>query len=132
MTGTIDSRHIIGAEREGVLRALARCKHSRRFGYRTCVVALIGIHKDWPEAAYDNNQADALDLLRFVYRHQLKWPIGIYEPPISRVSMRAMGLASQIKLNDGTLIGAQNAHGEPVWRRWDGYLPSPLSEECCV
>jgi len=132
MIGAIDSKHIVGEERGTVLRALAKCKHHRRQDYRTWLIALIEVHKAWLEASYLDHQADALDVLRFVYRHQLQWPIGIYEPPTSRVTGRLMGLCIQTKLSDGSVVGAQDERGEPVWRRWDGRVPAPLSGECCV
>lgn len=132
MNGSINSGSIVADERAAVLRVLAKCKHDRRLGYRALLVAAIELHKSWPEAAFVGHQADALDLLRFVYRHQLEWPVGLYEPPISRVTGRLMGLCTQIKLADGTLVGAQDENGQPVWRRWDGRVPGPLSGECCV
>lgn len=131
MTGAIDSRTMTCSQREVVLRALAKCRHDRSRFYRAAIVAAIDVHKERPEAPYTDDQADLLDLLRFVYRHQLTWPVGIYEPPFSRVTGRAMGLASQIRLKDGTMVGAQDQHGNPVWRRWDGHIPAPSSEDCC-
>ncbi len=131
MTGAIDSRTMTGAQREVVLRALAKCKHHRRLGYRATLVAAISVHKDWPDEPYDDNQADAVDLLRFVYRHQLTWPVGIYEPPPSRRTGREMGLCGQLTLDNGMVVGAQDQYGNPVWHRWDGRIPSPPSEDCC-
>lgn len=132
MIAPIESAAMICDERATVLRALAKCKHHRRLGYRSTLILAIEVHQDAPDIAYTDYQADAVDVLRFVYRHQLEWPIGIYEPPTSRVTGRLMGLCSQIKLANGELVGAQDEHGEPVWRRWDGRVPAPLSGECCV
>lgn len=128
----IESATMVGDDRAAVLRALAECKHHRRLGYRMTLIAAIDVHRSAPNVAYTDYQADAVDVLRFVYRHQLEWPIGIYEPPPSRVTGRLMGLCSQVKLASGDLVGAQDERGEPVWRRWDGSVPAPLSGQCCV
>jgi len=120
---TVHQRHLNmtdHSDRELVLRALAKCKHkSKRHPWgmaKGTIASLIDIHKRNPECAGEPENINLLDGIRFLYRSQLPWPLGIYEPPTNMFTGKPMHVSP-----------IPDANGDFLWRDWAGQLSSPYS-----
>lgn len=62
------------AWREACIRALCKCRHADlrlSWNFRRTIERMVEFHKDAPQAMWDGNQSERLDLCRVAYREQL-------------------------------------------------------------